>query len=123
MLFLNNLAEIDLKIRFEINLHGFIYLLLKSALLYLQWLRSESTTKIASKLHKMVIRHMNKLSYGPKKKYALAGKTLINVKKHGKFNGATPRALRGLLFVCPQKTSKNGHFWAFWGWPTHFLKE
>ena len=68
MLFLDNLAEIDLKIGFEINLHGFIYLLLKSALLYLQWLRSESTTKIASKLHKMVIRHMNKLSYGPKKK-------------------------------------------------------
>ena len=94
MLFLNNLAEIDLKIRFEINLHGFIYLLLKSTLLYLQWLRSESTTKIASKLHKMVIRHMNKLSYGPKKKYALAGKTLINVKNHGEFNGATPRALR-----------------------------
>ena len=60
-------------------------------------------------------RYMNKLSYGPKKKYDLARKTLVYVKKHGEFNGATPRALRGLLFECHKKTRKKRSFLVIFG--------
>ena len=46
-------------------------------------------------------RHMNNMRYGhyftSKKKKTLPETTFIYVKKHGEFNGATPRALRGLL--------------------------
>ena len=68
------------------------------------------------------MRHMNKLSYGhylaapPQKNiYDLATKTLLYVKKHGEFNGATPRALRGLLFERHQKNRKKWPFLGIFG--------
>ena len=67
------------------------------------------------------MRHMNKLSYGhylaPKKKniYDLATKTLLYVKKHVEFNGATPRALRGLLFERHQKKRQKQPFLSIFG--------
>ena len=50
-----------------------------------------------------------------KKKYDLSGKTLIYVKKHGEFNGATPRALRGLLFKRHQKNRQKRPFLGIFG--------
>ena len=59
---------------------------------------------------------MNKLSYAPKRKNMPSLETLINVKKHGEFNGATPRALcRFKIWTAPKKLQETailGHFWA-----------
>ena len=68
-------------------------------------------------------RHMNNMRYGhyfTSKKNTSLETTFIYVKKHGEFNGATPRALRGLLLWTaqknPQKMAIFGHFWG--GTPT-----
>ena len=64
------------------------------------------------------IRHMNNMRYGwkKKKKKTSLETTFIYVKKHGEFNGATPRALRGLLlWTAPKKPQKTAIFGYFWG--------
>ena len=34
-----------------------------------------------------------------------------------------PELYEGYVLNGTKKNAKNGHFWAFLGWPTHFLKE
>ena len=62
---------------------------------------------------------MNNMRYGhyftSKKKKTLPETTFIYVKKHGEFNGATPRALRGLLFERHQKNRKKWPFLGIFG--------
>ena len=53
--------------------------------------------------------------YAPPQKNTSMETTFIYVKKHGEFNGATPRALRGLLFECHKKTHKKQSFLVIFG--------
>ena len=50
-----------------------------------------------------------------KKKNTSLETTFIYVKKHGEFNGATPRVLRGLLFERHQKKRQKQPFLSIFG--------
>ena len=73
-------------------------------------------------------RHMNNMRYGHyftlKKKKDLAGNDLYLCKKAWGIQWCYSQSSTRVTFMNgPKKTSKNGHFWAFLGWHTHFLRK